>query len=92
MGKPRRRNIIRFLKKTNFSLPDVGNTIGWYEEEKDILAKLILKYGCGKCEDYLSFPYLPFCSKQQMSTQIQRMLNIQSVGIFHDLPFEVKLA
>eukprot|EP00924_Labyrinthula_sp_SR-Ha-C_P001013 snap_masked-scaffold_7-processed-gene-10.35-mRNA-1 protein AED:1.00 eAED:1.00 QI:0/-1/0/0/-1/1/1/0/109 len=44
-GKPKRKNIIRFLKKTKFVLSNAGNKIGWYEEEKDILAKLILKYG-----------------------------------------------
>eukprot|EP00924_Labyrinthula_sp_SR-Ha-C_P008137 maker-scaffold_11-snap-gene-4.45-mRNA-1 protein AED:0.49 eAED:0.61 QI:0/0/0/0.75/0/0/4/0/280 len=91
-GKPKRKNIVRYLKKTNFAIPSSGNTVGWYEEEKDILAKLILKYGCGKYDDYLSLPYLPFRSKQQMSTQIQRMLNIQSIGIFHGLRFEVKVA
>eukprot|EP00924_Labyrinthula_sp_SR-Ha-C_P001769 snap_masked-scaffold_64-processed-gene-0.32-mRNA-1 protein AED:1.00 eAED:1.00 QI:0/-1/0/0/-1/1/1/0/76 len=63
-GKPKKKKVIRFLKMTNFNLPNSGNIIGWYEEEKTILPKLTLRHRWGKYDDYLSLPYLPFQSKK----------------------------
>eukprot|EP00924_Labyrinthula_sp_SR-Ha-C_P009660 snap_masked-scaffold_22-processed-gene-2.40-mRNA-1 protein AED:0.48 eAED:0.48 QI:0/-1/0/1/-1/1/1/0/1851 len=72
--------------------PSSTRTMGWYEIEKDILKPLILKFGCGKYEAYSSSPYLPNRSKQQMSSQIQQLLGLQAIGIFHGKHFKVERA
>eukprot|EP00924_Labyrinthula_sp_SR-Ha-C_P013272 snap_masked-scaffold_45-processed-gene-0.57-mRNA-1 protein AED:1.00 eAED:1.00 QI:0/0/0/0/1/1/2/0/72 len=54
-GKPRKKKVIRFLKMTNYNLPNNSNTIGWYEE-KSILPKVILRHRWGKYDGYLSVP------------------------------------
>eukprot|EP00924_Labyrinthula_sp_SR-Ha-C_P011166 snap_masked-scaffold_81-processed-gene-0.10-mRNA-1 protein AED:1.00 eAED:1.00 QI:0/0/0/0/1/1/2/0/170 len=40
-----------------------------------------MKFGSGRYLDYLERNYLPFRSKQQISTKIQRLCNLQSIDL-----------
>eukprot|EP00924_Labyrinthula_sp_SR-Ha-C_P010395 snap_masked-scaffold_23-processed-gene-5.50-mRNA-1 protein AED:0.52 eAED:0.53 QI:0/0/0/1/1/1/2/0/858 len=84
-----RLSSMKFQKQLNFHFISGGNTLGWLPEEKNILRLLIMKFGSGKYVEYLEGDYLPFRSKQQISTQIQRLCNLQSIGIFHNRRFDV---
>eukprot|EP00924_Labyrinthula_sp_SR-Ha-C_P010208 snap_masked-scaffold_23-processed-gene-0.36-mRNA-1 protein AED:1.00 eAED:1.00 QI:0/0/0/0/1/1/2/0/365 len=81
-SKVRRINAIYNVEKIEKS-----NTLGWFQEEKNILEQLVHKFGSGKYEDYGN-KFLPFRSKQQLSMQLQRLMNLQSIGMFHGLRFE----
>eukprot|EP00924_Labyrinthula_sp_SR-Ha-C_P015273 snap_masked-scaffold_9-processed-gene-13.45-mRNA-1 protein AED:0.89 eAED:0.89 QI:0/0/0/0.5/1/1/2/0/405 len=76
-SRVRRINAIHNVEKVEKS-----NTLGWFQEEKRILEQLVHKFGSGKYEDYENK------SKQQLSTQLQRLMNLQSIGLFHGLRFE----
>eukprot|EP00924_Labyrinthula_sp_SR-Ha-C_P011179 snap_masked-scaffold_81-processed-gene-0.30-mRNA-1 protein AED:1.00 eAED:1.00 QI:0/-1/0/0/-1/1/1/0/540 len=80
----------RFLKVRNINKIPEGNTVGWFPEEKFILECLVIKFGCGCYTGYLSSNALPYRSKQQMSTQLQRMLDLQAIGLFHGLKFRME--
>eukprot|EP00924_Labyrinthula_sp_SR-Ha-C_P003686 snap_masked-scaffold_3-processed-gene-2.39-mRNA-1 protein AED:0.48 eAED:0.48 QI:0/-1/0/1/-1/1/1/0/1861 len=82
----------RFHKIKNYELLPSGNTIGWFPQEKEVLNSLVMKFGSGNYAEYKQFPYLPYRSKQQMSTQIQKSINLQSFGIFHGLRFDLDQA
>eukprot|EP00924_Labyrinthula_sp_SR-Ha-C_P002808 snap_masked-scaffold_13-processed-gene-7.28-mRNA-1 protein AED:1.00 eAED:1.00 QI:0/0/0/0/1/1/2/0/438 len=92
----RRRNIniqriqVKFTKLGYIDRSPEGNTLGWYPEEKLVLEALLLKYGCGCYVDYLKANALHFRSKQQIATQLQRLLNLQAIGIFHGLKFKLE--
>eukprot|EP00924_Labyrinthula_sp_SR-Ha-C_P001502 snap_masked-scaffold_55-processed-gene-1.32-mRNA-1 protein AED:1.00 eAED:1.00 QI:0/-1/0/0/-1/1/1/0/478 len=50
---------------------------------------MILSNGCGSYEVYLNTTHLHFRTKQQYSSQIQSILNLQSIGVSHGLKFDV---
>eukprot|EP00924_Labyrinthula_sp_SR-Ha-C_P009982 snap_masked-scaffold_21-processed-gene-5.42-mRNA-1 protein AED:0.45 eAED:0.45 QI:0/-1/0/1/-1/1/1/0/1856 len=81
-----------YFKVWNAIKRGAERTKGWFNEEKEVLRALILKHGCGNYEAYLQQPYLPNRSKQQLSSQIQRLLGLQSIGIFHGKHFQVDKA
>eukprot|EP00924_Labyrinthula_sp_SR-Ha-C_P003856 snap_masked-scaffold_3-processed-gene-6.26-mRNA-1 protein AED:1.00 eAED:1.00 QI:0/-1/0/0/-1/1/1/0/230 len=68
-----------------------GNTLGWFHQEKKILNALVVKFGEGNYSEYKVAPYLPFRSRWQLSTQIQKCMNLYSIGIFHGLRFDLEL-
>eukprot|EP00924_Labyrinthula_sp_SR-Ha-C_P004934 snap_masked-scaffold_1-processed-gene-16.34-mRNA-1 protein AED:1.00 eAED:1.00 QI:0/0/0/0/1/1/2/0/586 len=76
-SRVRRINAIYNVEKVEKS-----NASGWFQEEKRILEQLVHKFGSGKYEDYENK------SKQQLSTQLQRLMNLQSIGLFHGLRFK----
>eukprot|EP00924_Labyrinthula_sp_SR-Ha-C_P002067 snap_masked-scaffold_99-processed-gene-0.25-mRNA-1 protein AED:1.00 eAED:1.00 QI:0/-1/0/0/-1/1/1/0/756 len=90
-GEPllRRARAVNYKSTTNFALDERSNTLGWYEEEKEVLVCLVKRFGCGNYEKFQSRPYLPFRSKQQITTQIQSILNLQSISMFHGLHFDL---
>eukprot|EP00924_Labyrinthula_sp_SR-Ha-C_P002066 augustus_masked-scaffold_99-processed-gene-0.2-mRNA-1 protein AED:1.00 eAED:1.00 QI:0/0/0/0/1/1/3/0/1782 len=81
-----------FHKVWNTADNKESKTLGWYDQEKDVLKALILKFGCGNYEAYSKSPFLPNRSKQQISSQIQRLLGLQAIGLFHGKHFEVEAA
>eukprot|EP00924_Labyrinthula_sp_SR-Ha-C_P003711 snap_masked-scaffold_3-processed-gene-2.9-mRNA-1 protein AED:1.00 eAED:1.00 QI:0/0/0/0/1/1/2/0/356 len=83
---------LRHTKLRQIDRAPEGNMLGWYLEEKIFLEALVLKYGCGCYVDYLRTNTLPFRSKQQIATQLQRLLNLQTIGIFHELKFKISEA
>eukprot|EP00924_Labyrinthula_sp_SR-Ha-C_P001902 augustus_masked-scaffold_30-processed-gene-2.69-mRNA-1 protein AED:0.48 eAED:0.48 QI:0/-1/0/1/-1/1/1/0/1817 len=65
-------------------------TLGWYAEEKEVLEALIKKLGCGNYDAYLRSGALPRRNKQQLSTQVQKLLNVQAIGPFHGMNIDPK--
>eukprot|EP00924_Labyrinthula_sp_SR-Ha-C_P002337 augustus_masked-scaffold_16-processed-gene-1.7-mRNA-1 protein AED:0.39 eAED:0.39 QI:0/0/0/1/1/1/2/0/539 len=78
---------VRYIKTTNKDYLEQSRTLGWFQIEKEIFSLLVARYGCGKYEDYINSGALPFRSKQQLSSQLQSLLKIQSIGISHGLKF-----
>eukprot|EP00924_Labyrinthula_sp_SR-Ha-C_P000049 maker-scaffold_60-snap-gene-0.53-mRNA-1 protein AED:0.62 eAED:0.63 QI:0/0/0/1/0/0/2/0/860 len=85
----RRANLLNFKATTNFNLNETRNTLGWFDEEKNILCCLIKKFGCGNYDKYNMNSHLPYLTKQQVTTQIQSILNLQAISIFHNLKFDL---
>eukprot|EP00924_Labyrinthula_sp_SR-Ha-C_P000132 snap_masked-scaffold_39-processed-gene-1.46-mRNA-1 protein AED:1.00 eAED:1.00 QI:0/0/0/0/1/1/2/0/142 len=82
---------LNIQKDENLDFVPRRNTLGWLPEEKNIFRLLIMKFGSGKYTEYLEGNHLPFRSKQQISTQIQRLYNLQSIGFTYlnsDLSFK----
>eukprot|EP00924_Labyrinthula_sp_SR-Ha-C_P010291 snap_masked-scaffold_23-processed-gene-2.9-mRNA-1 protein AED:0.45 eAED:0.45 QI:0/-1/0/1/-1/1/1/0/1117 len=85
----RRANLSNFNATTNFDLNEARNTLGWFDEEKNILCCLVKKFGCGNYDKYNMQFHLPYRTKQQVTTQIQSILNLQAISIFHNLRFDL---
>eukprot|EP00924_Labyrinthula_sp_SR-Ha-C_P010237 snap_masked-scaffold_23-processed-gene-0.43-mRNA-1 protein AED:1.00 eAED:1.00 QI:0/-1/0/0/-1/1/1/0/188 len=85
----RRANLSNFNATTNFDLNEARNTLGWFDEEKNILCCLVKKFGCGNYDKYDMQFHLPYRTKQQVTTQIQSILNLQDISIFHNLKFDL---
>eukprot|EP00924_Labyrinthula_sp_SR-Ha-C_P001378 snap_masked-scaffold_44-processed-gene-1.62-mRNA-1 protein AED:0.40 eAED:0.40 QI:0/-1/0/1/-1/1/1/0/703 len=85
----RRANLSNFKATTNFNLNETRNTLGWFDEEKNILCCLVKKFGCGNYDKYNMNFHLPYRTKQQVTTQIQSILNLQAISIFHNLKFDL---
>eukprot|EP00924_Labyrinthula_sp_SR-Ha-C_P001903 maker-scaffold_30-snap-gene-2.64-mRNA-1 protein AED:0.49 eAED:0.55 QI:0/0/0/1/0/0/2/0/174 len=64
----RQTTAVNYKSTTNFALDENSNTLGWYEEEKGVLVCLVKRFGCGNYKKFQSQTYLPFRSKQQIST------------------------
>eukprot|EP00924_Labyrinthula_sp_SR-Ha-C_P010578 snap_masked-scaffold_102-processed-gene-0.22-mRNA-1 protein AED:1.00 eAED:1.00 QI:0/-1/0/0/-1/1/1/0/81 len=62
---------------------------GWLLEEKKVLKSPIQILGCGMYTSNIELETLPYRSKQQIYTQIQKQLNIQSISFLHGLKFDV---
>eukprot|EP00924_Labyrinthula_sp_SR-Ha-C_P000924 augustus_masked-scaffold_7-processed-gene-8.4-mRNA-1 protein AED:0.45 eAED:0.45 QI:0/-1/0/1/-1/1/1/0/886 len=81
-----------YLKISPYGKEEVPATKVWYDPDKEILAVLIYRFGCGNYEAFKSSNYLPYRTKQQLSTQTQRLIGIQYIGIFHGLHFKPEKA
>eukprot|EP00924_Labyrinthula_sp_SR-Ha-C_P009799 augustus_masked-scaffold_117-processed-gene-0.13-mRNA-1 protein AED:1.00 eAED:1.00 QI:0/0/0/0/1/1/3/0/464 len=66
-----------------------GITTRVVSEEKEVLKSAIQILGCGMYTSYIELDILPYRSKQQIYTQIQKQLNIQSINFLHGLKFDV---
>eukprot|EP00924_Labyrinthula_sp_SR-Ha-C_P016539 augustus_masked-scaffold_6-processed-gene-6.54-mRNA-1 protein AED:1.00 eAED:1.00 QI:0/0/0/0/1/1/10/0/1140 len=66
-----------------------GITTRVVSEEKEVLKSAIQILGCGMYTSYIELDIFPYRSKQQICTQIQKQLNIQSINFLHGLKFDV---
>eukprot|EP00924_Labyrinthula_sp_SR-Ha-C_P002143 snap_masked-scaffold_19-processed-gene-1.34-mRNA-1 protein AED:1.00 eAED:1.00 QI:0/-1/0/0/-1/1/1/0/274 len=60
-------------------------TLGWYAEEKEVSEALIKKLGCGNYEGYLGSGARPHRNKQHLSAQVQKLMNVQAIYLFHGM-------
>ena len=59
-----------------------GNTEGWEPEEDEILRSCMAKFGVGRFHNIQQNSYLPFRSRQQLSTRMKTLLGTQSYETF----------
>ena len=64
-------------------------SLGWHNIEKKILCLAIAKYGSGNYKEIERRGLLPFKTTQQMYTQAQRQMNIQSIGLLRGINLHV---
>eukprot|EP00924_Labyrinthula_sp_SR-Ha-C_P002903 snap_masked-scaffold_13-processed-gene-10.40-mRNA-1 protein AED:0.90 eAED:0.91 QI:0/0/0/0.66/1/1/3/0/589 len=85
----RKKKSIRAKRLHLLQNKQAPRTRGWLIEEKEVLKSAIQLLGCGMYSSYMERNILPYRSKQQIYTQIQKQLNIQSIGFLHGLKIDV---